>query len=132
MKNNEPTDVRDYIKRYVEFQELLINARAKLELLYAESNSIIASQERTKAIELEFKIEAQRTYVGRIEEIIKKWGNALASLGQTYDKTEYEMFNALIIRNVPPRKTKWSPQVCYNFRSKVFQDIARLEKKEGI
>lgn len=127
----EVKDARDYIQRFVEFQELKINAQAKLDLLLAESNSIIASQERDKALELEVKIQNQRTYLRRIEDIIRQWGNALASLSSTYNKTEYEMFNTLIIRGVPPKKTKWSLQTCYNFRSQVFKDIQKLTKKEG-
>ena len=125
-------DVRDYIKRYVEFQEIKINAQAKLDILVAESNAIIASQERSKAAELEVKISNQRTYIRRLEDVINKWGNALASLSATYNKTEYEMFNTLIIRGVPPKKTKWAQQTCYNFRNQVFKDIAKLTKKEGI
>lgn len=124
-------DVRDYIKRYVEFQEIKINAQAKLEILVAESNAIIASQERSKAAELEVKISNQRTYIRRLDDVINKWGNALASLSATYNKTEYEMFNTLIIRGVPPKKTKWALQTCYNFRNQVFKDIAKLTKKEG-
>lgn len=127
----EVKDARDYIQRFVEFQELKINAQAKLDLLLAESNSIIASQERDKALELEVKIQNQRTYLRRIEDIIRQWGNALASLSSTYNKAEYEMFNTLIIRGVPPKKTKWSLQTCYNFRSQVFKDIQKLTKKEG-
>lgn len=128
--NNDIKGVRDYIVRFVEFQEIKINAQAKLDLLLAESNSIIASQERNKALELEVKINAQRTYLARINNIIKDWGNALASLSQTYNKSEYEMFNTLIIRGVPPKKTKWGLQTCYNFRSQVFRDIEKLTKKE--
>lgn len=124
-------DVRDYIKRYVEFQEIKINAQAKLDILVAESNAIITSQERSKAAELEVKISNQRTYIRRLDDVINKWGNALASLSATYNKTEYEMFNTLIIRGVPPKKTKWALQTCYNFRNQVFKDIAKLTKKEG-
>ena len=69
-------------------------------------------------------------YKNNINNIIKDWGNALASLSQTYNKSEYEMFNTLIIRGVPPKKTKWSLQTCYNFRSQVFRDIEKLTKKE--
>lgn len=123
---------RDYIERYVEFQEIKVNAQAKLDMLLAEANSIIPSQERSKAMEFEVKIASQRTYIGRIDGIIKDWGKALASLGQTFNKTEYLMFNTLIIRGVPPKNTKWGLQTCYNFRTKVFKAIQELEqKKEG-
>jgi len=126
-----PTDVRDYIARYVEFQELKINAQAELDLLVAEQQNLIPSMDRVKTAELEVRITNARTYLGRLKQIVNDWGNALASLGQTYNKTEYEMFNVLIIKGIPPKKTKWALQTCYNFRAKVFKDIARLEKKEG-
>lgn len=130
--NNEgkPTDVRDYIQRYVEFQELLINAQAELDLLVAEQQHLIPSMDRMKTAELEVRVTNARTYLGRIKSIIKDWGDALAALGQTYNKTEYEMFNILIIKGIPPKKTKWALKTCYNFRAKVFKDIARLEKKD--
>ena len=125
----QPTDVRDYIARYVEFQELLIDAQAELDLLLAEQQHLIPSMDRVKTAELEVRITNARTYLGRIKAIINEWGTALAHLGQTYNKTEYEMFNVLIVRGVPPKNTKWALQTCYNFRNKVFKDIARLEKK---
>lgn len=125
-----PTDVRDYIARYVEFQELLINAQAELDTLLAQQQHLIPSMDRVKTAELEVRITNTRTYLGRLKTIIKDWGDALACLGQTYNKTEYEMFNVLIIKGVPPKKTKWALQTCYNFRAKVYKDIARLEKKE--
>lgn len=129
-RNNEPTDVRDYIARYVEFQELKINAQAELDMLLAEQQHLIPSMDRMKTAELEVRITNARTYLGRIKDIVNEWGNALASLSQTYNKTEYEMFNVLIVKGIPPKRTKWALQTCYNFRAKVFKDIARLEKKD--
>lgn len=128
-RDNEPTDVRDYIARYVEFQELKINAQAELDMLLAEQQHLIPSMDRMKTAELEVRITNARTYLGRIKDIVNEWGNALASLSQTYNKTEYEMFNVLIVKGIPPKRTKWALQTCYNFRAKVFKDIARLEKK---
>lgn len=129
-KEGQPTDVRDYIERYVEFQELLINGQAELDMLLAQQQRLIPSLDRGKTQELEVRITNARTYLGRIKQIVKDWGDALAALGQTYNKTEYEMFNVLIIRGIPPKKTKWAVGTCYNFRAKVFKDIARLERKE--
>ncbi len=129
-RDNEPTDVRDYIARYVEFQELKINAQAELDMLLAEQQHLIPSMDRMKTAELEVRITNARTYLGRIKDIVNEWGNALASLSQTYNKTEYEMFNVLIVKGIPPKRTKWALQTCYNFRAKVFKDIARLEKKD--
>ena len=129
-KDGKPTDVRDYISRYIEFQELTINAQAELDALIAEQQHLIPSMDRVKTAELEVRITNARTYLSRLKKIISDWGDALAALGQTYNKTEYEMFNILIIKGVPPKKTKWALQTCYNFRAKVVKDIARLEKKE--
>jgi len=129
-KDGTPTDVRDYIERYVHFQELMINAQAELDALVAEQQHLIPSMDRMKTAELEVRITNARTYLGRLKTIVKDWGDALAQLSQTYNKTEYEMFNVLIIRGIPPKKTKWALQTCYNFRAKVFKDIARLEKKD--
>lgn len=126
----KPTNVRDYIARYVEFQELLCGAQTELDVLIAEQQHLIPSMDRMKTAELEVRITNARTYLGRIKTIVREWGDALAQLGQTYNKTEYEMFNVLIIKGIPPKKTKWALQTCYNFRAKVFKDIARLEKKE--
>ncbi len=126
----KPTNVRDYIERYVEFQELLCGAQTELDVLIAEQQHLIPSMDRMKTAELEVRITNARTYLGRIKTIVREWGDALAQLGQTYNKTEYEMFNVLIIKGIPPKKTKWALQTCYNFRAKVFKDIARLEKKE--
>lgn len=126
----KPTNVRDYIVRYVEFQELLCGAQTELDVLIAEQQHLIPSMDRMKTAELEVRITNARTYLGRIKTIVREWGDALAQLGQTYNKTEYEMFNVLIIKGIPPKKTKWALQTCYNFRAKVFKDIARLEKKE--
>lgn len=129
-KEGQPTDVRDYIVRYVLFQELMISAQAELDMLIAEQQHLIPSMDRMKTAELEVRIANARTYLGRLKTIVKDWGDALAQLGQTYNKTEYEMFNVLIVRSVPPKKTKWALQTCYNFRAKVFKDIARMEKKD--
>lgn len=129
-KDGKPTDVRDYISRYIEFQELTINAQAELDALIAEQQHLIPAMDRVKTAELEVRITNARTYLSRLKKIINDWGDALAALGQTYNKTEYEMFNILIIKGVPPKKTKWALQTCYNFRAKVFKDIARLEKKD--
>lgn len=130
--NNQgrPTDVRDYITKYVEFQELLINSQAELDVLVAEQQRLIPSMDRLKTAELEVRITNARTYLGRLKTIVDEWGDALAQLGQTYNKTEYEMFNVLILKSVPPKRTKWALQTCYNFRAKVFKDIARLEKMD--
>lgn len=129
-KDGTPTDVRDYIERYVHFKELLISAQAELDALLAEQQHLIPSMDRMKTAELEVRITNARTYLGRLKKIVKDWGDSLVALGQTYNKTEYEMFNVLIIRGIPPKKTKWALQTCYNFRAKVFKDIARLEKKD--
>ena len=131
-EKGQPTNVRDYIERYVDFQELLINAQAELDLLIAEQERLIPRLDREKAMELEVRITNARTYLGRIKQIVKDWGDSLAALGQTYNKTEYEMFNVLILRGIPPKKTKWALGTCYNFRAKVYKDIARLEKKEEL
>ena len=130
MMEDRPTDVRDYIQRYVQFQELMISAQAELDMLLAEQQHLIPSMDRVKTAELEVRVTNSRTYLGRLKTIVKDWGDALAHLGQTYNKTEYEMFNVLIIRGVPPKKTKWALQTCYNFRAKVFKDISRLENKD--
>ena len=82
-RDNEPTDVRDYIARYVEFQELKINAQAELDMLLAEQQHLIPSMDRMKTAELEVRITNARTYLGRIKDIVNEWGNALASLSQT-------------------------------------------------
>ena len=131
-EKGQPTNVRDYIERYVDFQELLINAQAELDLLIAEQERLIPRLDRDKTMELEDRITNARTYLGRIKQIVKDWVDSLAALGQTYNKTEYEMFNVLILRGIPPKKTKWALGTCYNFRAKVYKDIARLEKKEEL
>ncbi len=121
------SDVRDYIQRYVQFQELLINAQAELEALQAEEHKYIASIDKMKVAEMQVRVTNARTYVSRLKQIVTDWGDALAHLGQTYNKVEYEMFNTLIIKGVLPAKTKWSKRKCYKFMNQVRKDIARLE-----
>lgn len=132
MKKTKATNGRssNYIEKYIEFQELKINAQTELDLLLAYQSTLVPSYDREKAMELEVRIVGVRTYIGRIDEIIKQWGNALAALGQTYNKTEYELFNLLIIKGVPPKKiTNWALQTCYNYRTKFYRDLRRLRSK---
>lgn len=130
MKKQKIQRSSNYIEKYIEFQELKINAQTELDLLLAYQQTLVPAYDREKSAELEVRIIGVRTYIGRIDTIIKKWGDALAALGQTYNKTEYEMFNLLIIKGVPPKKiTNWALQTCYNYRTKFYRDLERLRSK---
>ena len=86
-----------------------INAQAKLEILVAERSKVLARKEPNFDMELQVRIINQQTYISRIDEIIKKWSDALIMLASTYGDKELEMFSVLIIKNTPLEKVKkWS------------------------
>ncbi len=126
---DEPKSARDYVSKFVLFQEMRINACAELDALLAEQRSLTSFRNKDRLMELSVLISSQQTYISRLDRIVAEWGDALAALGQTYGKSEYEMFVELIIKGRNPKDTKWAQQTCYNFKSRVYREMRSITGK---
>lgn len=124
--------MKNSLEQYIRFQELRINADAELQVLLAKRRRLIPSKDAEKCTELDLRIINQQTYISRIDEIVKRWSDALIMLASTYGDKELEMFVTLIVRQTPPHKVKkWSKSACYKFINEVNNQIQALKEKGG-
>lgn len=124
--------MKNSLEQYIRFQELRINADAELQVLLAQRRRSIPSKDAEKCTELDLRIINQQTYISRIDEIVKRWSDALIMLASTYGDKELEMFVTLIVRQTPPHKVKkWSKSACYKFINEVNNQIQALKEKGG-
>lgn len=124
--------MKNSLEQYIRFQELRINADAELQVLLAQRRRLIPSKDSEKCTEMDLRIINQQTYISRIDEIVKRWSNALIMLASTYGDKELEMFVTLIVRQTPPHKVKkWSKSACYRFINEVNNQIQALKEKGG-
>ena len=122
--------IQNCLQDYIDFQTLRINAQAKLEILVAERSKVLARKEPNFDMELQVRIINQQTYISRIDEIIKKWSDALIMLASTYGDKELKMFSVLIIKNTPLEKVKkWSKSECLSFINRVNHQLQGLKEK---
>ncbi len=124
--------MKNSLEQYIRFQELRINADSELQVLLAQRRRLIPSKDAEKCTELDLRIINQQTYISRIDEIVKRWSDALIMLASTYGDKELEMFVTLIVRQTPPHKVKkWSKSACYKFINEVSNQIQALKEKGG-
>ena len=124
--------MKNSLEQYIRFQELRINADAELQVLLAQRRRLIPSKDSEKCTEMDLRIINQQTYISRIDEIVKRWSDALIMLASTYGDKELEMFVTLIVRQTPPHKVKkWSKSACYRFINEVNNQIQALKEKGG-